>query len=275
MSFDVFLFADYSGAAAVAAQRRTIALWRRGRRGPARKVPGPFTRDSLRAVLLRKLAAATRRGQRVLFGIDHQWSWPRALWRAAGLESLPWRDALAELVTGDERRPPLGPPASFPAAFNAYAGAEVFHCRVRGLARRYGVPTRSSWTNDGVRLTERVMRGAKPAHRLGGTGAVAGQTLVGLAELHRLLVDAAAARIPVLVWPMDALRDDGTSHVGVEVYPSFCRPRHVAKSDDADARACCEWAAAADLPRLLDLTGAPPQVQRAARLEGWILGAPA
>ena len=38
---------------------------------------------------------------------------------------------------------------------------------------------------DPVRLTERAMPGAKPATRLGGTGSVAGQTLAGLAELHR------------------------------------------------------------------------------------------
>jgi hypothetical protein len=72
---------------------------------------------------------------------------------------------------------------------------------------------------------------------------------------------------------MDALVDDGRSHVGVEVYPSFCRGRDVPKSDDADARACCEWAAGADLGRALDLRAAPTVVRRAARLEGWILGA--
>ncbi len=58
----------------------------------------------------------------------------------------------------------------------------------------------------------------------------------------------------------DALVDDGTSHVGV------------LKSDDADARACCEWATRADLPRVLDLRQAPRDVRVAARLEGWILG---
>jgi hypothetical protein len=117
------------------------------------------------------------------------------------------------------------------------------------------------------------MPGAKPAIRLGGSGAVAGQTLVGLIELHRLLRDARAAGIPILAWPMEAPVDDGRSHVGVEIYPSFCRPPHVPKSDDADARAACTWAARADLARILDLTAAPVQVRRAARMEGWILGA--
>jgi hypothetical protein len=271
--FDVFLFADYSGAASEAAQRRAIALWRldRGRR-PC-KVPGPFTRTGLRAALLEIMARETGRGRRVLFGIDHQWSWPLDLWRLAGLQRRRWRAALASLVEGQGSRPPLGPPHVFPAAFNAWAGRSVFFCRVRRLARSYGLPTRADWSGDAVRLTERAMPGAKPATRLGGTGSVAGQTLTGLLELHHLLADAEAAGIPVVAWPLDTLVDDGCSHVGVEIYPTFCRPRRVPKSDDADARAACTWAARADLARALDLRGAPTRIRRVARLEGWILGA--
>jgi hypothetical protein len=267
------LFADYSGAASRSAQRRAIALWRLDRGGKPRKVRGPFTRASLRVRLLDILTRASREGRRVLFGLDHQWSWPRDLWRVAGLEGRPWRAALGALVAGGGGRPPLGPAHVFPAAFNAWSGLSIFHCRVRRLARKYGVPTESAWTGDPVRLTERAMPGAKPATRLGGTGSVAGQTLAGLAELHVLLREARAARVPILAWPMETLSDDGRSHIGAEIYPTFCRPPHVAKSDDADARAACTWAAGADLARVLDLSRAPPKVKEAARIEGWILGA--
>jgi hypothetical protein len=273
--FDVFLFADYSGAASESVQRRSIVLWRLERGGRPRKVPGSFTRAQLRRTLLHQLARATRKDRRVLFGIDHQWSWPRDLWTACGLARRPWRHALASLVAGEGSRPPLGPPHVFPAAFNTWAGHSIFHCRVRRLARIYGLPTTSSWSGDPVRFTERAMPGAKPATRLGGNGAVAGQTLVGLGELSRLLGEGEAAGIPILVWPLDALADDGRHHVGVEIYPSFCRPAGVAKSDDADARWACRWSARADLQRALDLTRAPAAVRRAARLEGWILGASA
>jgi hypothetical protein len=272
-AFDTFLFADYSGAESVSAQKRAIALWRLDDGAGPRKVPGPFTRDSLREAILESLVDATRRRRRVLFGIDHQWSWPRDLWRVAGLAGFPWRRALARLVEGSGQRPPLGPPGVFPARFNAFAGQPVFHCRVRSLARRYGVPTRNRWSGDSTRLTERAMPGAKPATRLGGVGAVAGQTLHGLAQLHRLLAEAPGAGVRVLAWPFDALVDDGVSHVGAEIYPSFCRGRTEPKSDDADARACCAWAAGADLARALDLSDAPAAVRRAARIEGWILGA--
>jgi hypothetical protein len=271
--FDLLLFADYSGASSASAQRKAIALWQRTAGGRTSKIEGPFTRDDLREALLERLVQATRGGRRVLFGIDHQWSWPRDLWRAAGLHGLPWRAALSRLVSGGDGRPRLGPPDVFPARLNAFVGAAVFHCRVASLARRYGLPTRPRWDGDPVRRTERAMPGAKPATRLGGVGAVAGQTLHGLVQLHRLLADAAVAGVPVLAWPMDALRDDGRSHVGVEVYPSFCRGQGTPKSDDADARACCDWAGRADLSAELDLTGAPAGVRRDARIEGWILGA--
>jgi len=271
--FDTLLFADYSGAASPSAQGRAIALWRLDRGGRPRKVRGPFTRPTLREAIVDVLLDATQSGHRVFFGIDHQWSWPRDLWAAAGLTGRPWREALRSLVEGGSGRPPLGPAHVFPAAFNAWAGSAVFHCRVRTLARAYGVPTRSGWTGDPVRLAERAMPGAKPATRLGGTGAVAGQTLVGLVELHRLLTDARRLGVLVLAWPMDALADDGESHVGCEIYPSFCRPPRVRKTDDADARWTCLWASRADLARVLDLTRAPTAVRRAAPLEGWILGA--
>jgi hypothetical protein len=273
--FDTFLFADYSGSADPSSQRKAIALWRLDRGGRPGKVRGPFTRDALREAILEHLASATSRRRRVLFGIDHQWSWPCDLWNAAGLSGLPWRRALRGLVEGDPSRPPLGPPDVFPARFNAFAQAAIFHCRLRLLAARYRLPTASQWKGDPVRLTERAMPGAKPATRLGGVGAVAGQTLCGLAQLHRLLAEAQDAGIRVLAWPFDSLTDDGESHVGVEVYPTFCRRPDIPKSDDADARACCEWAARAPLARVLDLTSASRAVRAAARIEGWILGAEA
>jgi len=44
---------------------------------------------------------------------------------------------------------------------------------------------------------------------------------------------------------------------------------------DYSGAASCLWAPRADLATALDLTRVPAPVRRAARLEGWILGAPA
>jgi hypothetical protein len=284
--FDTFLFADYSGAGAVASQRAAIALARldRGRRVP-RLIPGPFTRDSLRERLLRELEDATREKRRVLFGVDHQWSWPIDMWRAAGLERLPWRLALEKLVRGGggTRLPPLGPPFEYASAFNAAVRGDVFHSRVRAVARRYRIPTEERWSGSGIRSTERASRGAKPANRLGGTGAVAGQTLEGLRQLARLVRAADEAVLGVAWWPFEAVLDDGLSHVGCEIYPGACKRalresgvawRRAGMNDhEADAAAVCLWASRAPLARLLDLSDLPRQVLRRVRLEGWILGA--
>jgi hypothetical protein len=64
-----------------------------------------------------------------------------ALWRAdrggrpRKVERPFTREALAALVEGGPRRPPLGPAHVFAAAFNAWARAAIFQCRVKGVAR--------------------------------------------------------------------------------------------------------------------------------------------
>lgn len=283
-AFDTFLCADYSGAESAATQRAAIALARfdRGDAAP-RIVRGPFTRDALRARLVDELALATDEGRRVLFGIDHQWSWPVDLWRAAGLSGVGWRRAVAALARGRRDLPALTAPRLYARAFNAAAGANIFHSRVRGFARRYGIPVRPSWNGRADRPTENVMSGAKPAHRLGGAGAVGGQTIEGLRQLALMFDDLDAAGLRVRFWPFDAGHDDGRAHVGCEIYPGFCKKalnragvrwrRATWTEHEADAAAVCLWASRAPLEALLDLRAMDRQVLRRVRLEGWILGA--
>lgn len=282
--FDTFLFADYSGAEAPAAQRPAISLFRLDRRDETpRKIHGPFIRETLRGEMLEQLNAATREGRRVLFGIDHQWSWPLDLLAAASLRDLPWRECLSRLATGNGDLPPLGPPSQWARAFNRAAGAPVFHCRVRTLAKKYGLPTSSSWRGNPVRVVETLMKGAKPATRLGGAGAVAGQTLAGLRELHLLLGEIDRLGLPVRAWPFDALHDDGVSHIGCEIYPGHYRRelrrrgrveiRPDWSEHDRDAALSCVWARSTPLGRRLDLRGEGAEIRHAARSEGWILGA--
>lgn len=282
--FDTFLFADYSGAESEASQRAAISLFRleAAWRHP-RKIVGPFTRATLRAAMVEDLRAASREDRRVLFGIDHQWSWPRDLIAAAGLEGVPWRRMLHSLVEGHGEFPSLGPASTYARAFNAAAGAGVFHCRMKSLAAKYGIPETSNWSGSPIRLAETVMPGAKPATRLGGTGAVAGQTLAGLRELHALLGATTALGLPVRAWPFETLHDDGVSHIGCEIYPGYCRrslgPRAKGltrpewSEHDRDAALTCVWTREAPLAELLDLRKAPTAIRQIAQTEGWILGA--
>jgi hypothetical protein len=282
--FDTFLFADYSGAVSEAAQRRAIALFRMeaGAKRPTR-VTGPFTRASLREAIVHELEGASKNGQRVLFGIDHQWSWPTDVLLAAGLSGRPWRKILSLLVEGQEGRPPLGPAATYARAFNAAVKQTIFYCRVKSLASKYGVPCSSAWSGDPVRFVERLMQGAKPATRLGGVGAVAGQTLAGLLELHTLVKEIERRGLPFRAWPFDTLHDDGSSHIGCEIYPGHCkrelgeRGRAMTRPDwsehERDAALTCLWANEAPLASLMDLRKAPIEARTMARIEGWILGA--
>ena len=196
---------------------------------------------------------------------------------------MTWRRALALLVAGHQSLPPLGPASSYGQAFNRATGDAIFHSRLRGLAKKYGVPRASTWGGNPVRLVETLMPGAKPATRLGGTGAVAGQTLAGLRELHELFSELKRRGLRVQAWPFDTLHDDGSSHVGCEIYPGHCRRelgeagralvRPEWSEHDRDAALTCVWAQGAPLGALLDLRNARSAQRRAARTEGWILGA--
>lgn len=282
--FDTFLFADYSGAESEASQRAAISLFRLDAtwRHP-RKIPGPFTRATLREAMVAQLQAASNEDRRVLFGIDHQWSWPKDLIAAAGLEGVPWRRMLHRLVEGHGDFPALGSASIYARAFNAAAGADVFHCRVTSLAAKYGIPETSGWEGNPIRLAETLMPGAKPATRLGGTGAVAGQTLAGLRELHALFDATTTLGLPVRAWPFETLHDDGNGHIGCEIYPGHCRRALGPRAEeltrpgwsehDRDAALTCVWTREAPLAELLDLRRAPIGIRGAAQTEGWILGA--
>ena len=159
----------------------------------------------------------------------------------------------------------------------------MFHCRVKSLAAKYGIPQKSDWRGNSIRLAETLMPGAKPATRLGGTGAVAGQTLAGLRELHALFEATTALGLPMRAWPFETLHDDGVSHLGCEIYPGHCRralgPRAAGltrpewSEHDRDAALTCVWTREAPLAELLDLRQAPRNIRHAAQVEGWILGA--
>ena len=134
-----------------------------------------------------------------------------------------------------------------------------------------------------MRVVETLMKGAKPATRLGGAGAVAGQTLAGLRELHLLLGEIARLGLPVRAWPFDTLHDDGASHIGCEIYPGHYRRELLRwgrveippewSEHDRDAALSCVWARSVPLGRRLDLRGESAKNRRVARSEGWILGA--
>ncbi|MFM2152806.1 MAG: hypothetical protein RL199_1241, partial [Pseudomonadota bacterium] len=281
--FDVYLAADYSGAADPKLQREHICLseWQAVETAPRETLDG-FTRARLREHLLERLREETRQGRRVLVGIDHQFGLPDSMLGCAGVDGLPWREAVSTLVRGDARLPPLAHPSEYAPAFNRAVGVDVFHSPMKSPV--FGLPRRPSPSfARAFRLTERSLHRLryhpKSAHELGVKGAVAGQTLTGLVELSRLLDEAREEGLPVAVWPFDGLSLNDPAydgrHVLVEVYPTLLRPAHVPQTDRHDAESCVaafrHHDACGTLVRAMDLSAFAPW-ERLIRREGWVFG---
>ncbi|MFC0211830.1 hypothetical protein ACFFK0_05060 [Paenibacillus chartarius] len=306
--FDVYAFADYSGAASDKEQRRRIA-WCVGRRlsglldgrgelpaevsngtgdeGRPLSIVG-CTRRELVEVALRLLQKATAARERVLFGFDHNYSMPVGFYEAAtGREQRSWRQMLDwladELEVGLEEG--VEPhPRQWAARVN------------EAIARRLKLPVGPFWGPHfspgrrmfpfgefGARLPERRLvetrqTGMKSAYQLGGAGSVGLQSLFGIARLRQLLRRCEAADIPLHCWPFDGWSPPQQKHVMVEVYPTLYLPAAAGRRTDAgDAAACVRWAREQDRLGQLDEwlaepPGLTPAERRRAALEGWVLG---
>jgi hypothetical protein len=290
MVFDEYLFADYSGAFDGSAQRKSIRLAAASRAVAPSIVREGLTRDDLVSELASRLKDASRRGMRVCFGQDHQYSIPFGLARALGLSGLKWREMLDALATGSygESAPPFGHPKTFARLFNDWLVARglkpYFYSATK--AQLYGVPSRNPRDADlsCYRLTERCRSesgaGApKPFNRVGDNGSVGGQSLVGMLAIRSLLHRCAREEVKVAVWPFDGLSiaDGGYAgaHVMIEPYPSAVRPNDVAQSDESDALASAAHLRNIDLGgglgRLLDLSSIRSADGAVVTLEGWIV----
>jgi hypothetical protein len=290
MFFDEYLFADYSGAFDGSAQRKSIRLAAASRAVAPSIVRKGLTRDDLVIEFTARLKDASRRGMRVCFGQDHQYSIPFGLAQALGLSGLKWREMLDGLATGSygESAPPFGHPKTFARLFNDWLVARglkpYFYSATK--AQLYGVPSRNPRDADlsCYRLTERCRSesgaGApKPFNRVGDNGTVGGQSLVGMLAIRSLLRTCAGDGVKIAVWPFDGLSivDDAYAgaHVMIEPYPSAVRPGDIAQTDESDALASAVHLRNMDvsggLARLLDLSSIRSADVAVVALEGWII----
>ncbi len=296
--FDQYLFADYSGGGEDAHAQGNIRLYRSTDDGEPERLyrqklnPNGqsinFSRNALRERVQEELRQATDQGHRVIFGFDHQYSWPLRLLTLAGVDRLPWREAISQLCDGDEITglPPLDIPRRYCKAFNEYCDDDVLWTPIRRVAATYGIDNnRPNLANDDLRfrLTEQVpaLQGnanPKPADAVGGMGEgiVGGQTICGMKQTALMLM--ADEQQHVAWWPFDGLNitvgQYTNKHVGVEIYPSAIRPANVEQNDDNDAYHSCLHVQAADqegrLGQLLTLN-APNRADQIMK-EGWIVG---
>lgn len=290
MLFDLYLFADYSGAQKLRDQRKAIRLAEGARGRTVTLLTKRFTRNELADELVGRLKDATRAGVRVCFGQDHQYSIPWQLAKELSVERLPWRDALGALCSGSygESAPALGHPVTFASALNEWLTNRgfrpFFYSATKGA--EYNLPTTDPRSGDEstYRLTELCKSrsgtgSAKPLNRVGDRGYVGGQSLLGMVALARILHRCASEGVKVAAWPFDGLSIDDSaysdSHVLIEPYPSAVRAGTVAQTDDEDALASTAHISDLDargvLSEELDLSGLDAANARIAKFEGWIV----
>lgn len=183
-------------------------------------------------------------------GIDHAFGHPSPVVAAAGHGN--WNDWLAAAA------------ADWPADRPGVTVAEL---------RRAGAPAGDRTL---LRRTDAWTAGAKPVFLFDVQGSVATSTHAGLAWLHRLRREIPPPRLHA--WPFDGFLPPPGSHLIAEVFPSLLRrrwPRSGRTVDAHDAWCVAAWLAAEDARGALDhhlSPPLPPEVDRVARLEGWILG---
>jgi len=253
-----------------------------------------FTRQSLYEAALALLRLASTAGERVLFGFDHNYSFPVGFYDAVtGRAPANWRElvdwlyaSMQDFVENDRL---------FPRKWAAMQN--------RLLEQRHGWPVGPFWgphfqplqrrfvytPSDTPyeageaprirdhRLTELRHPSAKSIFQLGGNGSVGLQSLFGIYYLKKLLDRCAEEGIAVHAWPYDGWDIPATGHVLIEVYPTLFVPPEQRRSDAGDAEACANWALAADADGTLRGWLAKPQkldpaAEARVLLEGWIAG---
>lgn len=287
--FQSYIFADYSGAADLKGQKRSIKLAYAEAGAECQLAEEPLTRDSLVIKILGYLRNATAEKKRICFGFDHQFGVPFGLLKEIGIAELSWREILDAIVEG-RGFPALQHPSKYARQFNEW-------CLSRGKLRYfysatkasvYGIPDsdpRKGEVETVTRLAERCNSifgtgKPKPFNRVGDNGSVGGQTIMGLIKLRELLEICKTEGIPVKCWPFDGLDISSSfyagSHVLLEPYPAAVRSPDVSYTDANDAIACVKLIQRFDqegkLVDLLDLSSLSDAHKDIVLVEGWIAG---
>ena len=284
--FDTFAIVDWSAATVPRTGRDSIWICWRAHDGE--RLENPPTRHAAKMLLGDWLAAALRRGERILLGFDFPFGYPAGFAGRLGLPGAPWRavwDELGRLIEDSEEngnnrfriaaelnRRVSGDCFPFwgcPAGLNTPFLRPKHHRRhdVDGLAER--------------RLVDLHIPTAQPCWKLLGAGSVGGQALTGI-PVVRALRDDPRWKNDARVWPFETgLRAPADGSIVIaEVYPSLWavsvtagEPKDAAQVT-AVARFFSERDRAGDLAALFagDPRLTPVQLEQVETEEAWTLG---
>ena len=287
--FQSYIFADYSGAADLKGQKKSIKLAYAEASAECQLAEESLTRDTLVTKIVGYLRTATAECKRICFGFDHQFGVPFGLLNEIGIAELSWREMLDALVEG-HGVPALQHPSTYARQFNEWCLGRgkppYFYSATK--ASLYNIPNsdpRKGEVETVTRLTERCgcifgSGNPKPFNRVGDNGSVGGQTLMGLIKLRELLEICKIEGIPVKCWPFDGIDISSSSYAGshvlLEPYPAAVRSPGVSRTDANDASACVQLIQRFDqvgkLVDLIDLSCLSDTHKDIVLVEGWIVG---
>ncbi len=271
--FDGYMAVDWSANGVPKKGADSIWICCTGWGGPD-VLENPSTRTWAMVRIDEMLQAATAADRRLLCGFDFPFGYPEGTARAlTGKDD--WQAVwalLAEIIEDG----PQNENNRFDAAaqLNAsFEGEGPFYFNglkrdIDGLPRKkpdgYGAHLPSA-----ARHAEIIVKGAQETWKLGGTGSVGSQALMGIAALERL-----RQQRDVAIWPFETL-GEGRSHVLAEIYPSLAAPAPGHEIKDAGqvksvVTALRNLDASGDLSTLLHAPAGMPREVR--REEACILG---
>ncbi|MDO7907464.1 hypothetical protein Q5741_13720 [Paenibacillus sp. JX-17] len=245
-----------------------------------------LTREELMDSVIALLNRAQEQRRRVIFGFDHNYSFPIGFYEALFQEPPSSWKASLERISGmlDACRDPLNgelAPRRWARQVNEKLSGS---CGIPGgpfWGPRFAPKPLPEWFRmlPERRWVEQRDNRMKSIYQISGIGSVGQQSLYGMHYLSRLLNACDALGIPVHVWPQQGVNLPPDSHVLVEVYPTLywkALSRTGQRSDRGDARACVDWISQEDangnLAHWMDLAVLPDQILETLPLEGWVLG---
>lgn len=261
MRFDRFIGIDYSGAKSPTNRIKGLQVYAAQPNGdPCPVRPQPPARNWSRQEVAHWLLAELRRGDAVLIGIDHGFSFPLGYFERYGLDSWP----------------------AFLQDFCRHWPTDHPHCHVDSIRdgmwwRQHPRPAGERIGSAGeLRLCERWTSSAKSVFQFDMRGSVAKSTHAGIPWLRFLRERMGDV---LFFWPFDGWQPPDGVSVIAEVYPSIFRNRYAGQRgwtpDERDAYAVARWLEESARRGILGRYFDPPLTlpeRRLAALEGWILG---
>lgn len=279
--FDLYAFADYSGSLRPAEQRKKIALSMIDAGNRVSQTKTGWTRETLFQEIKRLLMDAADSGKRMIFGFDHNYSFPSGFYEAmTGRTWTRWRDLLVLLAEGTQGIDELdleNPRLWAKEANRVIADRFQLECGGPFWGPHFDPMKKPEFPFGHIlkerRLIEEHCPQMKSIFQLGGAGSVGLQSLLGLVHLYRLIEFCKEQQILLHCWPYDGWEVPDSGHVLVEMYPTL--HNRGKRTDRNDAEACAIWLAEQDRKGTLAgwfQANLRPEERRLALLEGWLLG---